>query len=471
MGLEVRRKGVRKKEERGDLCRVARLSQILSGGQTLFDIRASVCAWITRFFTSQFEGLSGPISSTTRGSGARALPAEANRNCRTGHTQCFESCTLHSLRFAALLDGHATLQGRTMNLDRDPSVKDDNGGAMNPPERKKLRSSDPDLKISVGTNDEAVDYWYHSSVMATNSNYIDAMLATPMKESKTYEISFPDIAPSTWESMMKFLEGPIAAVRLMTIDDVMEVAPAYDQYDFHLGRELCDQVLKEYFQDKKKILSNLNCFVDAVLLADAANLNEAKRVGVAWLHRTFRSKDSRNGRIIFSQDHISKLVPLIINEENIFRVVAKAFHGTNIKSKEDLRSPLFPGALVNSYVRMDTLRMLREKPIHIKLSGTDCNADGMYTRESYWEYECERSGLWDGVQLNFRVDLYEDKDGWAGWAIGGRIEDGDDHAFKFLWRCPNSLNRVLPPHDGWIPVHTLARGRQPTVSYCMDDID
>jgi hypothetical protein len=41
---------------------------------------------------------------------------------------------------------------------------------------------------------------------------------------------------------------------------------------------VCDQVLKEYFQDKKKILANLNCFVDAVLLADAANLNEAKKV-------------------------------------------------------------------------------------------------------------------------------------------------------------------------------------------------
>jgi hypothetical protein len=59
--------------------------------------------------------------------------------------------------------------------------------------------------------------------MATRSNCVDAMLATPMKESKVHAIGFPDVAPSTWESMLKCLERPMEA-RLMTVEDAMEVA-------------------------------------------------------------------------------------------------------------------------------------------------------------------------------------------------------------------------------------------------------
>ena len=356
-----------------------------------------------------------------------------------------------------------------MNIDRDPSVKDDDGAMK--PGREKLRSSDPDLKISVGADDEAVDCWYHSNIMANHSNYIDTMLATPKKESKTYEIKFPDIAPSTWELMMTFLEGPVAAVRLMTIEDATEVAPVYDQYDFHLGRELCDQVLKEYFQDKK-ILSSLDCFVDAVLLADAANLNEAKKVGVSWLHQTFSSSDSRTGSIIFTENHISKLVPLITKEDNLFQMV-QAFYGNGIKSKEDLRSPLFPSALVTAYKEWATRRMLIGEVPHIMLSGTGCEADGSCSREFAWDYECNRRGLWDGVQVAFKVCLPSDVEGWAivGETLPEIDEDGhenyDNVVTKILWLCPNSRNAPLPPRDGWIPVDKLARG-EPTVSYRVD---
>jgi hypothetical protein len=231
----------------------------------------------------------------------------------------------HTVDFAALLDGYSTLT-ITMNDNRNDAMK---------PVRKRLRSSEPDLKISVGVkNETAVEYWYHSSVMATHSNYIDTMLATPMQESKTFELSFPDLAPATWDSMMKFLEGPVA-VRLMTIEDAIKVAPVYDQYDFPQGRELCDHVLTEYFHDKKKILANLNCFVDAVLLADAANLNEAKKVGVKWLCQTLGSFDSQTGGIIFTESHIRKLAPLIIKENRLFLIVRR-WSTLSIESKEDL---------------------------------------------------------------------------------------------------------------------------------------
>jgi hypothetical protein len=360
-----------------------------------------------------------------------------------------------------------------MNDNRNVSVNDDDDDTMKP-ERKKLRSSEPDLKISVGANDEVADYWCHSSVMATHSNYIDAMLATPMQESQTFELSFPDLAPATWEAMMRFLEGPVAA-RLMTIEDAMEVAPVYDQYDFPQGRELCDHVLTEYFQDKKNIISNLYCFVASVLLTDVANLNEAKKGGVKWLCQTLCSLDSQTGRIIFTEDHIRELVPLIIKEDRLFKIVRSSLNGI-LSSKEDLRSPLFPRALVMTHARFESSRMLGNEFTHIMLFGTGCKADGICTRDYFRDYDCNRRGLWAGVQVEFKVEfLLEDEAGWA--IIGATLPEIDEHGdendenvvSKTLWRCPNSHNLPLPPQDGWIPVDELAIGRQPTVSYRMDN--
>jgi hypothetical protein len=357
-----------------------------------------------------------------------------------------------------------------MTDNSNVSVNDD---ATMKPESKRLRSSEPDLKILVGANDETVEYWYHSSVMAMHSNYIDAMLATPMQESKTLELSFPDLAPSTWDSMMKFLEAPM--VRLMTAEDAMEVALEYDKYDFPKGCQVCDQVLRDYFQDENSILSNLTCFVNAVLLADAANLNEAKKVGVQWLCETFYSCDSQTGRIIFTENHIRELVPLIIKEDRLFKIVRSSLKGI-LSRKEDLRSPLFPRALVMTHARFESSRMLGNEFTNIMLSGTGCKADGICARDYFGDYHCNRRGLWAGVQVMFRVELLRNKAG--GWAIIGETlpeidEDGDENdenvVSKTLWRCPNSHNLPLPPQDGWIPVDELAIGRQPTVSYRMDD--
>jgi hypothetical protein len=135
-----------------------------------------------------------------------------------------------------------------MSTNKNPSSINDDETLE--PERRKLKSCEPDMKITVGgavDGSDAIEYWYHASIMANHSNYIDTMLASGMKESNTYEVSFPDIPPATWESMMKFLDKPLAG-RLMTVQDVMEVAPWYDKYDFPEGRELSGHILAEYIK-------------------------------------------------------------------------------------------------------------------------------------------------------------------------------------------------------------------------------
>lgn len=81
------------------------------------------------------------------------------------------------------------------------------------PDPKRIRSSEPDLKVVIGSEDNAgagdgkgqngdgddaeeqlasmVTKWYHSQTLATKSKYIDALLAAPMKESERRTITFP----------------------------------------------------------------------------------------------------------------------------------------------------------------------------------------------------------------------------------------------------------------------------------------
>jgi len=100
------------------------------------------------------------------------------------------------------------------------------------PDPKKIRSSEPDLKVVIGseggeagTADDAehegvVTKWYISPSLAAKSKYIDALLAAPMKESKSRTITFPDISPATWELMMKLIDDPVAC-RTMKAEDVV----------------------------------------------------------------------------------------------------------------------------------------------------------------------------------------------------------------------------------------------------------
>jgi hypothetical protein len=76
-----------------------------------------------------------------------------------------------------------------MNMDnKSPSSINDDETLKKPDERKKLKLCAPDLKITVGgsltavdggdvdvnenENELAVEYWYHSIIMANHSNCI-----------------------------------------------------------------------------------------------------------------------------------------------------------------------------------------------------------------------------------------------------------------------------------------------------------
>jgi hypothetical protein len=329
------------------------------------------------------------------------------------------------------------------------------------PENKKLKTCQ-DLKITVGgavDGSGAIDYWYYASIMVKHSNYIDTMLAIGMKERNAYEISFPDIAPATWESMMKFLDKPLAA-RLMTVKDVLKVAPGYEQYDFAAGRELSGHILTEYIQGNVGVPDDLDLFIDAIRLADTLHLDEAKDAGVVWIEATILFFDLT----IFSRVQIAKLAPLLANEDSLFAIVKKFVE--TVATKDDILHRLFPELLVNKFALYQKSRRTGEEwSRRVQLTGSGCDADGIYiTLGSFGgcavRFFCVSLGLWGGQKVHFDIMRSDDI-----WVILGRSYTASVETI--LWKCPHSRNLMVPPKVGWVAVDELAIGKNPTLKYLM----
>jgi hypothetical protein len=321
----------------------------------------------------------------------------------------------------------------------------------------------------VVVGDEQKEYQYHSQVMATHSNVIDAMLSSSMRESQTGRIKFPDLSAKVWESMIYFLHPK--AARQMTVQDALLVTAAYDKYDFCAGVECCDQVFFELFGalmphgrfDPKEKPDDLNQLIDLFLLADTANLKQTKERAVQYFKGALNSALD-HGKIMFSQDQIKKLVPLIVKEKLLQR--------SSFTNDEILQS-LFPKLFVTSAIQWKTCHMLRRAIMRLRLSGTNCTADGEYDINlPFGAFESETPVYWGGVNLSIRIDRLTDD-----WVIYGETiaemvidEDGeaepdyDSIEQKVLWKNPLSENLPLPPVSGWVPVDKLARGK-PTIEY------
>lgn len=308
---------------------------------------------------------------------------------------------------------------------------------------------------------------YHSAVMAMHSKYIDVMLASPMKEGRTNEISFPEINLETWDTMMKFLNASEA--RRMTVADVLIVGEFYDRYDFVQGRLLCDQVLLEYFQRTKDQESEMSLDVDtlveAVALSFKANLTDSFRTGSAYLKEKLTVHQIPFGPTMFQRHHIEKLVPLIVHfceEDASFR---QGLHPWDDFSKDEIESPLFPRLFVSEWQLIETDRVLKRDFLsHLVLSGTGLEADGSFKSNNPWVYDCDRFTEIDGEWYTFSIQLNTDC-----WTIVAKSEeeDGDESAVeqKILWENSYSGNLPLPPKVNWKPTHAISQGKYPTVQY------
>jgi len=324
-----------------------------------------------------------------------------------------------------------------------------------------------------------VTKWYHSPSLAAKSKYIDALLAAPMKESESRTITFPDISPETWELMIKFVDDPVAS-RSMKAEDVPKVAKYYDKYEFTGGTSLCDIILTEYFRavkDPFKAKSTIpapdvDFCVNSVVLAHEANLGKAFKQGMDFIWIMMRRTIAPAGRTMFSEDHMKKLAPLLEGTKH------ESWQRRATAEKYDFKSDTFPKEFVRFCSDWLTFDNINRFVHRIRLTGSTCTADGDFSGHSQHGYKAddERTVEWKGVLQNVCIELRDEK----GWAIILKTippldEDGDPDYDSIVetvaWRAPYSGNMHLPPSNGWVSVHPLARGDIKLTYVLMDEAE
>jgi len=346
--------------------------------------------------------------------------------------------------------------------------------------RSILKCDYANVKVIVGGEKEEKVYWHHRSILASQSGMVDTKLSTSVgvasekkKEVsiKVTKISFPDISPSQWEKMIRFITDPVA-IRDMTVDDAMGLVVLYDKYDFHTGLKLCDKVLSTIFykneqEFKSHVMNNLELLdrcVHVVVLSHEKNLKTTLVNGMAWLHKIFYWNYYAEC-VILTVDHIRQLVPVIAcysddeNYENVQDAIKKRLSGESI----DILNPLFPEYFV-SQIQLIVSRNTSLKLVNqIKISNCGAPVAGIYDAFN------ENNDTIYGTCLYYHIidpafNLQKNEIG--DWVIWKEYD-------TLFFICNGSRNESLPPKTGWKRIYsadTLNQTNLPIISYFHNNV-
>ena len=320
-----------------------------------------------------------------------------------------------------------------------------------------LRSSDPDLKVVLDSGKDQVTKWYYAPSLANKSKYIDTMLSTPMKESDTRTITFPDITQEFWDAAIEFIDNPVAA-RRMEASDVLNVAKFYDKYEFVDGTNLCDCVLLDHFEhlgvDETKLSVDVDLLIDLVVIAHETNLSRAARVGVMYIWGKLRlPREPPYNRTMFTESHLEKVLPAMLHE-----LSGAAWPGGGPLYNPgypfpNLDEPDFPKVFARVSIQQTEEALLHSCIKHIKLSDVECVVNGRrYDIGGTCKKGTVISGrcyeyVSTGGMVNFKIrKMLYDEVHFQGWAIVVLI---DDEVEEICWVAPCSTALNFPPKRGW----------------------
>jgi len=323
-----------------------------------------------------------------------------------------------------------------------------------------LRSSDPDLKVILGSGEDQVTKWYYATSLANKSKYIDTMLSTPMKESDTRTITFPDITLEFWEAAIDFVDNPVAA-RKMEASDVLNVAKFYDKYEFVDGTNLCDCVLLDYFKHlkvKEKELSiDVDLLIDSVVISHETNLKKAVEAGVHYIWGILRlPMDPPYNKTMFTESHLEKVLPAMLHElsDAAFPDGGPLYNpGYPYPNLDD---PDFPKEFVKVSIQQTEEALLHSCIKHIKLSDAECvvndrsyNIGGTCKKDELISGRCfEYFNTGGMVDFKIKRMHYVDDEvpfEFEGWAIIVLINEVEE----ICWVAPCSAALNFPPKSGW----------------------
>jgi len=211
---------------------------------------------------------------------------------------------------------------------------------------RELRSYPPDLTVVLGTDPNKESFQCHGVILAGHSEYVDNMLAAPMKESSHRVITFPDISPENWKKMMNILEPNILephrkfprTSRIHRDEDLLEVSPLFDKYQFTRGLQLCDDYLSHLLDLNNFISSShhqeenvLEFIVPCILIAHELHLKKSEPIATqcATYILTEMTQESRYNIL---PRYVSALIPFVVLKNKVICYMVKTILGR----REDL---------------------------------------------------------------------------------------------------------------------------------------
>lgn len=293
-----------------------------------------------------------------------------------------------------------------------------------------IQLAQPDLRVVVGSHEEQIVEHRYSLIMAIHSKYMDAMLASQMREAATKEICFPDISPHTWTMMMSVLEDPLRA-RDYSVENAIICMPFYDKYDFTKGYELSQHVI-EVFLKGCDSSSDLRKILHVIRLVQDLDVESLKPTAISIL--------KKNLELLAAED-FKVLAPLISRSKTL----RMCFNDT-IK-EEDVLSPIFPVLAVNIMEHQQALKIVATAIPVIRLYGI------RNTALSFHLEDLDDTTLWSLADADYRfggeiVHSFIQKEEESDWEITVSPYSRDEEIT--LWQCPNSVRAILPPKTGWV---------------------
>ena len=333
----------------------------------------------------------------------------------------------------------------------------------------------PDLAVTVGVDEHL--YKYHSLILASQSLYVDTLLSSPAArtEQEKRRISFPDITRETWEKMMKYL---FPTNTMPSVDDLVEIIPFYDKYQFLDGMAYCDEILAELYvgsydgygyREHHMDLAWLTAYIYD-LLPDF--FPKSRPLAIKW-GKKFLSR-------LWGDDEemIKTLLPLIENDNETTRAMVSTFLGrkcvgmTMNEMRDLVKQTDFPEQCI---VRNSQISMLDEQRQKLQIAYLDvCGASDLVSGK-YDERSCHHERhvyagnhcggamgyIWekkdtrlmdDGASVTVKVgaiDCYG-----SAWEIYSFTQTDDDEetelSKKVLYRWENGIfTSLVPPKYGW----------------------
>jgi len=355
---------------------------------------------------------------------------------------------------------------------------------------------EPDLEVVVGPNKRI--YKYHALILASHSDFVDLTLSSPaaVKARENWRVEFPDVSEELWEKAISYL-GPLH--KEPEIEVVFDLISFYDKYQFHAGKQWCDDIICKYIDVSN--MQKYGYYTDEVIqkvqqlavMSFELNLPKSCEPAVKFAAH-------RLGKMyIGSEEEILQLLPLVDNDEEVLRRMVWAVRGRHCKGMsveemlEVVKDPNFHSECIEIRKRIEesdrwisdgtrrttTIRAYCESETYCEISNP---ADGTFEEEAGSEFNyrhaphnggalkrvwIKRKGYSDPG--NFIYAKIESMDFFGSvWEISmyekeinageedsdndnseGSQEESKQTKRIVLWRWDCGHSSLFPPQHGW----------------------